>query len=84
MFCVLWILLDNVFFFSSTTKYDSGTGWPSFYASVEDEVKGESNVMVRHDDSLGMSRTEVICRKVHTNINTNHTACFYKSHLKLI
>ena len=42
--------------FSSETKYDSGTGWPSFYAPVEhDHVKTES------DRSHGMLRTEVMC-----------------------
>lgn len=42
--------------FSSETKYDSGTGWPSFYAPVEhDQVKTES------DRSHGMLRTEVMC-----------------------
>lgn len=44
--------------FSSDTKYDSGTGWPSFYAPV-----GENNVGVHKDDSHGMVRDEVICRK---------------------
>ena len=42
--------------FSSETKYDSGTGWPSFYAPVEqDQVKTEA------DRSHGMLRTEVLC-----------------------
>ena len=42
--------------FKSETKYDSGTGWPSFYAPINEEnVKNES------DNSLFMRRTEVLC-----------------------
>jgi methionine-R-sulfoxide reductase len=40
--------------FSSTNKFDSGTGWPSFYQPIGPNVLGE-----HHDDSVGMSRTEV-------------------------
>jgi peptide-methionine (R)-S-oxide reductase len=42
--------------FSSETKYDSGTGWPSFWAPVSEE-----NVEYETDKSLFMSRTEVLC-----------------------
>jgi peptide-methionine (R)-S-oxide reductase len=42
--------------FGSETKYDSGTGWPSFYAPVD-----ENNVETREDRSLFMRRTEVHC-----------------------
>ena len=42
--------------FDSTTKYDSGSGWPSFYAPVDDAA-----VATRDDDSLMMRRTEVLC-----------------------
>ncbi|MBE9182569.1 peptide-methionine (R)-S-oxide reductase MsrB [Oculatella sp. LEGE 06141] len=42
--------------FSSETKYDSGTGWPSFWAPIKDE-----NVSVEDDRSLFMRRTEVLC-----------------------
>ena len=42
--------------FSSETKYDSGTGWPSFYAPVD-----ESNVETEEDRALFMRRTEVHC-----------------------
>ena len=42
--------------FKSETKYDSGTGWPSFYAPVADDV-----VAVHEDRSMGMLRTEVVC-----------------------
>lgn len=42
--------------FSSETKYDSGTGWPSFWAPIEEEhIKSEE------DHSLFMRRTEVLC-----------------------
>lgn len=43
--------------FSSDTKFDSGTGWPSFWAPVSKE-----NLRMERDDSLGRSRTEVLCR----------------------
>ena len=43
--------------FSSETKFDSGCGWPSFYAPVESE-----NVINRLDSSHGMIRTEVLCK----------------------
>jgi len=44
--------------FTSDTKFDSGTGWPSFYApKVSDAIK--ENV----DQSHGMVRTEVVCKQ---------------------
>lgn len=42
--------------FDSQTKYDSGSGWPSYYAPVTD-----SAVKDRLDTSHGMFRTEVVC-----------------------
>ncbi|NEO11920.1 MAG: peptide-methionine (R)-S-oxide reductase MsrB [Moorea sp. SIO4G2] len=42
--------------FNSDTKYDSGTGWPSFYAPIKEE-----NVKEEPDNSLFMRRTEVLC-----------------------
>ncbi len=44
--------------FSSDTKFESGTGWPSFWAPVT-----EQNVAVETDASHGMVREEVVCRK---------------------
>jgi len=44
--------------FSSETKFDSGTGWPSFWASVS-----KDNVEEKVDNRFGMRRTEVICKK---------------------
>jgi peptide-methionine (R)-S-oxide reductase len=49
--------------FDSSTKYDSGTGWPSFY-----DVIGENNVDVRDDRSLFMKRTEVVCNKCDAHL----------------
>jgi len=42
--------------FSSETKYDSGSGWPSFYQPID-----ESKVELHEDRSYGMVRTEVTC-----------------------
>ncbi len=42
--------------FSSETKFDSGTGWPSFYAPLDDGA-----VDTREDNGLFMRRTEVLC-----------------------
>jgi peptide-methionine (R)-S-oxide reductase len=44
--------------FSSDTKFESGTGWPSFY-----EPTDKSNVELIEDKSHGMRRTEVVCAK---------------------
>ena len=44
--------------FASETKFDSGTGWPSFYAPLKPE-----NVAEENDRSLFMPRTEVLCRR---------------------
>jgi len=42
--------------FPSDTKFDSGTGWPSFY-----DVAKNSAIKLNEDSSLGMTRTEVTC-----------------------
>ena len=44
--------------FDSNTKYESGSGWPSFYAPAN-----ESAVKMVDDSSLGMRRTEVLCSR---------------------
>ncbi|MGA7922250.1 MAG: peptide-methionine (R)-S-oxide reductase MsrB [Candidatus Acidiferrales bacterium] len=43
--------------FDSSTKFESGTGWPSFWAPI-----AKDNVLETTDSSLGMLRTEVSCR----------------------
>jgi peptide-methionine (R)-S-oxide reductase len=43
--------------FSSKTKFESGTGWPSFYQPLDNAV------ITKEDDSFGMTRTEVECRR---------------------
>ena len=48
--------------FSSETKYDSGTGWPSFWAPVSEEIRTEI------DASHGMMRTEVMCKKCGSHL----------------
>jgi peptide methionine sulfoxide reductase msrA/msrB len=44
--------------FSSETKFDSGSGWPSYYAPVR-----ESNLSARSDRTFGMRRVEVLCSR---------------------
>jgi methionine-R-sulfoxide reductase len=43
--------------FSSNTKFDSGTGWPSF-----DKVISNENIATRQDTEFGMNRIEVLCK----------------------
>lgn len=49
--------------FKSSTKYDSGSGWPSFYEAADSE-----NVNEALDRSLGMSRTEIVCGQCDSHL----------------
>ena len=49
--------------FSSDTKFDSGTGWPSF-----DNPVNKENVILQDDNSYGMRRTEVICKNCGSHL----------------
>ena len=49
--------------FSSTAKYDSGSGWPAFYEPISQNALGSSS-----DNSLFMERTEVHCSKCEAHL----------------
>jgi peptide-methionine (R)-S-oxide reductase len=49
--------------FDSVTKYDSGTGWPSFY-----DVAEPDNVETREDRSLFSTRTEAVCAECDAHL----------------
>ena len=48
----------NAALFSSETKYSSGSGWPSFFEAIDDDV-----IETRPDHSLGRERTEILCAR---------------------
>ncbi len=49
--------------FRSTTKYDSGTGWPSFWEPLDEKA-----IEMETDQSYGMIRTEVSCRSCGSHL----------------
>ena len=49
--------------FDSSSKFDSGTGWPSFYQAINSE-----QVATKEDSSLFMKRTEVLCNKCNSHL----------------
>jgi len=49
--------------FDSKTKFESGTGWPSFWNAVD-----ENNVSLLKDDKYGMARVEVVCSRCNAHL----------------
>ncbi len=48
--------------FDSLSKYESGSGWPSFFEAAEGKI------LTRIDNSLGMTRTEILCKKCSSHL----------------
>lgn len=49
--------------FKSDTKYDSGSGWPSFWEPIEKDL-----ILYKEDTSTGYKRTEVLCAKCEAHL----------------
>jgi|TARA_B110000263_G_scaffold221746_1_gene210409 peptide-methionine (R)-S-oxide reductase len=48
--------------FSSSTKYESGSGWPSFFEAIEKKIEAKD------DTSMGMKRTEILCKNCSSHL----------------
>ena len=49
--------------FSSETKFDSGSGWPSFWDVIDDD-----SILKKRDNSFGINRIEVLCKKCGSHL----------------
>lgn len=52
----------NELLFSSSTKYESGSGWPSFFEAIEKKIEAKD------DTSMGMKRTEILCKNCSSHL----------------
>ncbi|NXM05832.1 MSRB2 reductase, partial [Tyrannus savana] len=67
---IYYCVCCNAPLFSSEKKYNSGTGWPSFSEAYGTCGRDESktNIMRRPDKSLGLTRTEVVCKQCDAHL----------------